>query len=251
MSIRTKMNLIKRIRNLGADDHHSVLNYYGRSSRKQADIRKIECFGPIAKEVIESGKTYLYYDRLYTFYNILLNIKRGYGEEEKLYLAESGVYKGGGSFFIASILSQLGVSNFQLYSIDTFEGHSKLDLKGDTGDGLQKAGDFNETSFESVQNYLSVHANISVRKGRIQDVANSISDKKYCFVHLDMDIYQPTLFSLDFFDDKLLPGAVIVLDDYGFTSCPGVKKAVDEFLLSHPNYNVVPLLSGQCLLIKY
>jgi hypothetical protein len=245
------MNLIKKLKHLKSDDHHFVLNYHGRSSHKQVDIRETEVFGPIAKDVIGSGKTYLYYDRLFTIYNALINLHRVTSLNEKLFLLEAGVYKGGGSYFMASILAQLGISNYHLYSVDTFEGHSALDLKDNSLDGTQKPGEFHETSFETVQSYLSKFPNVTVCKGRIQDVAVGLEDKKFGLVHLDMDIYQPTLFSLNFFNDRLIAGGIIVLDDYGFVSCPGVKKAVDEFLISNPSYNVFPLLSGQCLLLKY
>jgi O-methyltransferase len=245
------MNLIKKLFHLKSNEHHFVLNYFGRSSHKQVDIRKIEVFGPIAKEIIETGKTYLYYDRLFTIYNALINLHRILPVNEKLFLLEAGVYKGGGSYFMASILKQLGINNYHLFSVDTFEGHSALDLKDNTLDGTQKPGEFNETSFESVQSYLSKFTNVTVCKGRIQDVAMGIEDHKFGLVHLDMDIYHPTLFSLNFFNDKLIKGGIIILDDYGFVSCPGVKTAVDDFLISNPCYNLIPLLSGQCLLIKY
>ncbi|MEM4331709.1 MAG: TylF/MycF/NovP-related O-methyltransferase [Candidatus Micrarchaeia archaeon] len=69
-------------------------------------------------------------------------------------------------------------------------------------------------------------------------------------VHLDVDVYEPTRFSLNFFKDKLQPGGIIIVDDYGFTTCPGVKKAVDEFTRNNINYELFHLLTGQALLIK-
>ena len=53
-------------------------------------------------------------------------------------------------------------------------------------------------------------------------------------VHVDVDLYEPTLASLAFFYPRMNPGGVMVCDDYGFTTCPGATKAVDEFLHDKP-----------------
>ena len=71
------------------------------------------------------------------------------------------------------------------------------------------------------------------------------------FVHLDMDIYEPTIFALKFFNDRLVKGGVILLDDYGFDTCPGIPRAVQEFTETQPGYFGMSLLTGQYLLIKY
>lgn len=44
-------------------------------------------------------------------------------------------------------------------------------------------------------------------------------------------------------------GGVMVFDDYGFPSCPGAKKAVDEFFKSKIETPIY-LPTGQCLVFK-
>ena len=71
------------------------------------------------------------------------------------------------------------------------------------------------------------------------------------FVHLDMDIYSPTIFALNYFEKKMVKGGVILLDDYGFMSCPGIEKAVSEFDAHNKSkYFGFPLLSGQYILLR-
>lgn len=70
--------------------------------------------------------------------------------------------------------------------------------------------------------------NIIIKKGFFPDTAEDIEDT-FCFVHLDMDIYQSTMDGLQFFWPKMVEQGVIMLDDYHNDHCPGVKKAVDEF----------------------
>lgn len=54
---------------------------------------------------------------------------------------------------------------------------------------------------------------------------------RFNFVHLDMDVYEPTLFVLDKIYDRLVKGGIIMIDDYNFVS--GATRAVDKFLSSH------------------
>ena len=53
---------------------------------------------------------------------------------------------------------------------------------------------------------------------------------RYGLVHLDADQYWTTRQSLEFFYPRLESSGVIILDDYGWSNCPGVKRALDEFV---------------------
>ena len=50
--------------------------------------------------------------------------------------------------------------------------------------------------------------------------------------------------------EAVVPGGVIVADDYGTTTCQGVKKAVDEFGASNPGFRIFHLLTGQAVVTK-
>jgi len=39
-------------------------------------------------------------------------------------------------------------------------------------------------------------------------------------------------------------------DDYGFTACPGAKKAVDAFVTEQPGFRMLYLLTGQALIFR-
>jgi O-methyltransferase len=49
---------------------------------------------------------------------------------------------------------------------------------------------------------------------------------RYRFVHVDVDLYQPTRASLEYFWPRLAAGAILVCDDYNWA---GARRAVDEF----------------------
>lgn len=229
--------------------YHYVPDYFGRSAHKQLDIRTIPLFGETAGKIIQDGRVSLYFDRLYTVYQILFNWNiRTKNGREVLNTAEVGVYKGGTSYFIASIAKQMGMP-IRHFCFDTFEGHAAEDINLSV-ETSHFPHAFNDTSFDSVKDYLKYFENVSVHKGRIQDTAHILKDSFMHFVHLDMDIYEPTLYALQFFNDRMVQGGVVLLDDYGFETCPGIEKAVNEFLSMHSNYFGTALLSGQFILVK-
>jgi len=53
----------------------------------------------------------------------------------------------------------------------------------------------------------------------------------------------------DFFYKRLARGGIIIFDDYGYITCPGAKKAIDEFFSGKPEYPCY-LPTGQCFAIK-
>jgi hypothetical protein len=226
-------------------DHHYVPNYYGRTARKHLDVRSLPTFGEVAQQTISEGRCLLYYDRLYTIYQCVEQSRR---LTESPNFAEVGVFRGGTSRFIARAAAAVGLKATH-YAVDTFEGHAAEDIRNGV-DTRHKAGHLANTDFAQVSQYLSPHPNVKVTKGRIQDVADSLADKTFHFVHLDVDLYAPTVFGLKFFGDRLAVGGTIVVDDYGSLSAPGIVKSVSEFVAANPNYGGLHLLSSQYLLTK-
>jgi hypothetical protein len=88
-----------------------------------------------------------------------------------------------------------------------------------------------------------------VLRGWIPEVFAQSGIERLVFAHVDVDIHDPTLASFEYFYDLVVPGGIIVCDDYGFTPCGGAKEAVDEFMAGRPE-NVVHSPTGQGIVIK-
>jgi hypothetical protein len=84
--------------------------------------------------------------------------------------------------------------------------------------------------------------------GWIPERFTDVAERRFCFLHLDVDLLQPTHDALEFFYPRMVPGGVILCDDYGFETCPGARLAVDGFFASRPE-PVVHLPTGQGLVI--
>jgi len=63
-------------------------------------------------------------------------------------------------------------------------------------------------------------------------------EMRIAMLHLDLDVYPPSAFVLEQLHGLVVPGGIIVLDDYGTVS--GATKAVDE-LLKRTGYTVKKL----------
>jgi cephalosporin hydroxylase len=231
-------------------------NYYGSSWFKRTDIRQLPVFGTVAANCLRLGRTLLHYDRLYILYQAICNLQRRLPRTLPWHLAEVGVYRGGTSYFLASLLRALEIPAFELHCFDTFEGHAGQDIADEDRyvtsgqDRSHQAGHFTDTSLEQVQEFLKPWPEIQFHRGRFQDTGHQVEGRMFHFVHLDMDLYAPTLFALNFFHRHLAPGGVIVVDDFEVNSCPGVKEAVRDFLAQHRHYLALHPMTEQCLLLN-
>ena len=51
---------------------------------------------------------------------------------------------------------------------------------------------------------------------RIPTRFDEVADRSFCFVHVDVDLFEPTRESIAFFYPRMVPGGVMLFDDYGF-----------------------------------
>jgi O-methyltransferase len=160
--------------------------------------------------------------------------------------AECGVRYGKSSFFI---LNALNDPTRPHHLCDSFEGLSEpTDDDAEIGgrrDAWQ-AGDL-EADERIAREQLKAFPQCRFHRGWIPDCFAGLEDRRFAMVHIDVDLYEPTLAAFEFFHPRLTPGAVMVCDDYGFASCPGARKAVDEYFAGRPDVPI-ELPSGQALI---
>ena len=132
--------------------------------------------------------------REYAIKTALLNDKN-----KEYYYLEFGVWKGESSNFFSKFLNKL-------YCFDSFEG-----LKEDWfGSSLPK--DY----FNLDKKIPKLNSNVEPIVGWVEDTLDDFLKKhnpKINFVHLDMDTYSPTKFTLDKIKPYLVKGAIILFDE--------------------------------------
>ena len=99
------------------------------------------------------------------------------------------------------------------------------------------------------QRNLAEFSGVHLLKGWIPAQFPEIADKRFCFVHIDVQLYEPTRHSIEFFYPRMNPGGIIVCDDYGFSICPGARRALDEFMTGRAE-PIVDLACGSAFIIR-
>jgi O-methyltransferase len=157
---------------------------------------------------------------------------------------EAGVYRGGS----AHLMTRLALTQQQPPQVRLFDSFQGLPPPT-RGVDKHLAGEFADTSLEQVRGLLGEHGFIDYRVGWIPATFSGLDNSRIRFAHIDLDMYQSTLDCLEFIYPRMQSAGIIVLDDYGLISCPGVRKAVDEFFMGKPE-SPLPLPSSSALLIK-
>ncbi len=156
-------------------------------------------------------------------------------------MAEIGVYRGGTAKLLAHVADG---AERELHLFDTFAGMPQTDARD-----LHVAGDFADTSLVDVQRFLAGHASVRFHQGEFPGTAGSVTSARFSLVHVDVDIASSVDACCAFFYPRVVPGGVMVFDDYGFTSCPGAKTATDAFFEDKPE-TVLHLLTSQAIVVK-
>ncbi|MBP9711156.1 MAG: class I SAM-dependent methyltransferase [Candidatus Pacebacteria bacterium] len=156
-------------------------------------------------------------------------------------IAEVGTFRGVSAKLIAE--ARGNHSKKTLFLFDTFEGLPELQ---DIDRAVFHKGQYGAGMYE-VADYLGEYPDIALYSGIFPQSAGPIEQKKFSFVHLDVDLYQSTKEALAFFYPRMAVGGVIVSHDYLVT--PGATKAVVEFMADKPE----PILESswrQCVIVK-
>lgn len=155
---------------------------------------------------------------------------------------ECGVWRGGSSMNMALTLLECGNRERRLYLFDTFAGMSEptdadVDVHGRVAqqkfeklqNGQSNAWCF--ASLEDVQQNMGSTGYPTERlhfvKGKVEDTIPASAPERIALLRLDTDWYESTRHELEHLFPRLVPGGVLILDDYGHWQ--GARKAADEY----------------------
>lgn len=171
--------------------------------------------------------------------NRFLNLVRQLDEVQGLKgrIAECGCFRGLSSFLLCSRLAQhdprFDGTGHEIY--DSFQGLSEPQAEDQPEDPsspqatwvrpMMKRGMY-AWSLEGVRQALSGFPGIAYFPGWIPEAFAPDNSASYRFVHVDVDLYQPTIAAFRYFWPRMVPGARLVCDDYGWA---GAKRAATEF----------------------
>jgi len=154
-------------------------------------------------------------------------------------IVECGVLNGGGLFYWARLLQVFNpLSQRKVIGFDTFEGYPET-MKGKqdkrTSDAFIKTTRYTGALPEEIMKTaasLGLDRWIELVKGDATKTINEYVQKNPGFraalLNLDFDIYEPTLAALENLYPLVVPGGIVVFDEYAVYRW-GESKAVDEF----------------------
>jgi O-methyltransferase len=154
---------------------------------------------------------------------------------------EAGVYRGGTARLLRRVLETAGTRR-PLHLFDTFAGLPERDPQHPTPHGE----DFADTSLDSVSAFVGGEDWIHYHPGLIPDSFRGLEDTRFAFAHVDVDSLRAVQGCCEFVYPRLVPGGIMLFDDYGVASCPGARAAVDDFFAGRPEVPLV-LHTGQAV----
>lgn len=156
---------------------------------------------------------------------------------------ECGVWRGGSMAAAAQTLLAGGDSSRQLWMYDTFDGMSQptdqdIDFMGQTAETLLKQQDRHDAQsvwcFSPLEEVKTAMADtgyplekISFVQGKVENTLPTQTPRRISLLRLDTDWYESTRCELEYLFPKLVPGGVLIVDDYGHWE--GCRRAVDEY----------------------
>ena len=155
-------------------------------------------------------------------------------------VVECGCFLGLSSYMLCSRLRARAPafdgSGYHIF--DSFKGLSEPTADDEIPDDWDNAENLRKmtrsgyfaASLAVVKNNLATFSGITYHPGWIPLIFATMPEASYRFVHVDVDLYDPTLDALNYFYPRLSPGGLIVSDDY---SWPGAQMAIDEFCAEH------------------
>ncbi len=160
---------------------------------------------------------------------------------------ECGVWRGGSTMAAVDTLMKAGDTSRTVYLYDTFEGMSEptehdKELSGHAADALLQSSEKEDatsvwcySALDEVQKNvgsLNYPADkVHYVKGKVEDTIPQTLPGKIALLRLDTDWYESTKHELEHLYPLLVPGGVIIIDDYGHWE--GARKAVDEYIDKH------------------
>ena len=217
-------------------DFQAMLDEYGRQVRF-ADME------PEFRAILDRVRRYTMttIERLYALWSSV-----GYVCAARLPgdLVECGVWRGGSVMLMAHELARRGATDRELWLFDTFAGLPMPDAAIDIDiQGNRAIDGWNARTLTDGNTYWAYADETDVRRnmaltgypadrqhfvaGMVEDTIPAQAPERIALLRIDTDWYASHRHLLHALYDRVVPGGVVIFDDYGHFT--GAKRAVDEF----------------------
>ena len=155
---------------------------------------------------------------------------------------ECGVNRGGLSRSILDAVDWEPL-NKRFYLLDTFGGFDPRFPPEDTQHWAY--GD----TYEDVKRTFQSFSRVNVVRGPVPDTLSEVQTDKVAYMYIDMNTAVPELEAMRYFWPKVVPGGIVLLDDYGFVGHEQQREAHDRFAMEN-GFRILSLPTGQGMALK-
>lgn len=154
---------------------------------------------------------------------------------------ECGAYTGVG---VKTVIDYLGGTRFpkQFWAYDVFEhqeGMENLPMP-----------EVSAQLFTRVKKKFTDYPQVHIIRGLIPNsFAGNLPDR-VAYLHIDLNQAPAEIAALDHLFDRVVPGGMIILDDYEWSGIYRPQKLAEDAWFDKRNYRVMPLPTGQGLVMK-
>lgn len=138
------------------------------------------------------------------------------------------------------------------FLFDTFCGIPEQQAtKSESGNGVRilKMNQMYEDCYEIAQRNFADFKRAHLVRGMVPETLTTVSIDRVAYLSIDMNIVYPEIAAIEYFWEKLSPGAIVLLDDYGWKGHVAQKQAMDQFA-SDRGTSVLELPTGQGVIIR-
>lgn len=135
-----------------------------------------------------------------------------------------------------------------LWLLDTYHGLVETHITDEERRHGRLSGGYEEC-LEAVRKTFAPFRNVRIIPGTVPETLPQVTAEKIAYLAIDMNCVIPEIAAAEYFWDKLVSGALVVLDDYGWQGHEPQKQGFDDFA-QHRGCRVLSLPTGQGLIIK-
>lgn len=173
-----------------------------------------------------------------SLFNVILNKVDGV-------VAEFGCFEGHTAIQIAHAMKKMGDKS-PFYLFDSFQG---VPESTHPDDKYWKKGALT-AEYEEVKKRFASFESVKIVKGYFRETLPDHANLRIKFAHVDADLYVSIKEVNAWLFGRMEKMGVIIYDDYGFETCEGAMKAVDEDLASRSDFFKWYLPTGQMMVVK-
>lgn len=139
--------------------------------------------------------------------------------------AEAGVFRGGSARLICEEKGDAPLHLFDVFEL-LQNGHlpGSDQVRDHFGRIHGKLGD--------VRRLLAGYSNVHFHAGLLPHTVTGLDALRFSFVHLDLDLPEPTEAALEYFHPRMLPGGILIADDY---ADPALRACFASWFASKPD----------------